>query len=305
MSGWSPASTHTTSTERQSVHGLVHGDYRLDNMLFGQPGADRPLTVVDWQTVTWGPAMIDVAYFLGCALADDVRRDNYDALLGAYHDALGRDAPLSVDDVREGVRRQAFFGVMMAIVSPMLVERTERGDEMFMTMLRRHSQHVLDTDALVTLPDPAAPEPLAPSADDEGAHPPGADPLWSESWYADFVDEGQAVGGWFRLGVMPNEKIAWINALLCGPDIPTVAVNDFRGRAARRSGRREDRCHRADPCGHRALADLSRSVARQRSGVRRPVGAAARGGGATGRGLDGSRMDDCGDAISLPPHAAV
>ena len=27
--------------------GLVHGDYRLDNMLFGEPGADRPLTVVD------------------------------------------------------------------------------------------------------------------------------------------------------------------------------------------------------------------------------------------------------------------
>ncbi len=66
---------------RTFVHGLVHGDYRLDNMLFGQPGADRPLTVVDWQTVTWGPAMIDVAYFLGCALPDDVRRDNYDALL--------------------------------------------------------------------------------------------------------------------------------------------------------------------------------------------------------------------------------
>ena len=52
------------------VHGLVHGDYRLDNMLFGEPGADRPLTVVDWQTVTWGPAMTDVAYFLGCALTD-------------------------------------------------------------------------------------------------------------------------------------------------------------------------------------------------------------------------------------------
>ena len=57
------------------VHGLVHGDYRLDNMLFGEPGADRPLTVVDWQTVTWGPAMTDVAYFLGCALPDDLRRD--------------------------------------------------------------------------------------------------------------------------------------------------------------------------------------------------------------------------------------
>ena len=55
--------------------GLVHGDYRLDNMLFGQPGADRALTVVDWQTVTWGPAMTDVAYFLGCALPSELRRE--------------------------------------------------------------------------------------------------------------------------------------------------------------------------------------------------------------------------------------
>ncbi len=216
---------HADSPNR--VHGLVHGDYRLDNMLFGQPGADRPLTVVDWQTVTWGPAMIDVAYFLGCALPDDLRRDNYDGLLRAYHDALGRDSALTLDDVRDGVRRQSFFGVMMAIVSPMLVERTERGDEMFMVMLARHAQHVLDTDALSTLPAPTTPEALQPSFDDEGAHPPGVEPLWSESWYADFVDEGQGIGGWFRLGLIPNENRAWLNALLCGPGIPTVAVNDF------------------------------------------------------------------------------
>jgi hypothetical protein len=209
------------------VRGLVHGDYRLDNMLFGQPGAERPLTVVDWQTVTWGPAMTDVAYFLGCALVDDVRRDNYDALLGAYHQALGSDAPLSANDIREGVRRQSFFGVMMAIVSSMLVERTERGDHMFMTMLARHSQHVLDTDALATLPTPVVPKPLRPSDVDESSHPPGAEPLWSESWYADFVDEAHGVGGWFRLGLIPNQPTAWVNVLLCGPGMPTVAVNDF------------------------------------------------------------------------------
>jgi ecdysteroid kinase len=217
-------------SEADRVHGLVHGDYRLDNMLFGQEGADRPLTVVDWQTVTWGPAMIDVAYFLGCALADDLRRDNYDALLREYHAALGPDAVLSIDDVRDGVRRQTFFGVMMAIVSSMLVERTERGDDMFMVMLSRHAQHVLDSGALAALPEPAAPEALQPAGKDEGAHAPGAEPLWSESWYADFADEQQGVGGWFRVGLIPNQNTAWVNALLCGPGLPTIAVNDFHAR---------------------------------------------------------------------------
>ena len=114
----------------------------------------RALTVVDWQTVTWGPAGTDLAYFLGCALPAELRRAHYDELLGAYHQALGPDSPLTLDDVRAGVRGQSFFGVMMAIISSMLVVQTERGDEMFMTMLDRHCAHVLDTDALAVLPDP-------------------------------------------------------------------------------------------------------------------------------------------------------
>ncbi|MFY9767659.1 MAG: phosphotransferase [Mycobacterium sp.] len=209
------------------IHGLVHGDYRLDNMLFGAAGADRPLTVVDWQTVTWGPAMTDLAYFLGCALPVAERRSQYDALLDGYHTALGPDAPISLADVREGVRRQSFFGVMMAIVSSMLVERTERGDAMFMTMLQRHCEHVLDTDALATLPAPATIEPLRPSPDDESSHTATGEPLWSESWYADFADAANGFGGWVRLGLIPNQQTAWLHALLCGPDLPTVAVVDF------------------------------------------------------------------------------
>jgi hypothetical protein len=213
-------------SERARIEGLVHGDYRLDNMLFGIDGADRALTVVDWQTVSWGPALTDLSYFLGCALPTQDRRAHYDALLRAYHEALGPGAPLTVDDVAEGVRRQSFFGVMMAIVSSMLVERTERGDRMFMTMLQRHCDHVLDTDALATLPVAVAPEPLRPSEEDELAHTATAEPLWSESWYADFVDAAQGFGGWFRIGLIANQQTAWVHALLCGPDLPTVAVVD-------------------------------------------------------------------------------
>jgi hypothetical protein len=209
------------------IRGLMHGDYRLDNMLFGTAGADRPLTVVDWQTVSWGPALTDLSYFLGCALPTQDRRAQYDTLLRAYHDALGPAPSLTLADVREGVRRQSFFGVMMAIVSSMLVERTERGDQMFMTMLQRHCDHVLDSDALATLPLPAPPEPLRPSQQDEHAHPAGTEPLWSESWYADFVDAAQGLGGWVRIGLIPNQQTAWFHALLCGPDLPTVAVVDF------------------------------------------------------------------------------
>lgn len=114
----------------------------------------------------------------------------------------------------------------MAIVSSMLVERTERGDRMFMTMLQRHCDHVLDTDALAGLPSAESSEPLRPSAEDELAHTATAEPLWSESWYADFADTAQGLGGWFRLGLVANQQTAWVHALLCGPDLPTVAIVD-------------------------------------------------------------------------------
>jgi hypothetical protein len=216
--------------EAGRIQGLVHGDYRLDNMLFGTAGADRALTVVDWQTVSWGAPMADLAYFLGCALRTQDRRAHYDAFLRAYHEALGSAAPITLGEVREGVRRQSFFGVMMAIVSSMLVERTERGDRMFITMLQRHCDHVLDTDAVAALevaaPGAATPEPLRPSEQDEQPHAATAEPLWSESWYADFVDAAQGVGGWFRVGLVANQGVAWVHVLLCGPDLPTVAVVD-------------------------------------------------------------------------------
>jgi hypothetical protein len=116
---------------------------------------------------------------------------------------------------------------MMAVVSSMLVERTDRGDEMFLTMLDRHTSHVLDTGALDVLPAPETPQALTPDPVDESAHEPGDEPLWNESWYWDFADPAQGVGGWIRLGLVPNQNVAWINALVCGPDMPTVALVNF------------------------------------------------------------------------------
>jgi hypothetical protein len=68
---------------------------------------------------------------------------------------------------------------------------------------------------------------LQPNASDEDAHQPADAELWSESWYFDFADPGQDVDGWLRLGLIPHQGHAWINALLCGPHLPTIAVLDF------------------------------------------------------------------------------
>ena len=93
----------------------------------------------------------------------------------------------------------------MAIVASMLVERTERGDEMFMTMLARHSQHALDLDAdeLLAAADSAPAPPLRPAPHDEGRHAPGSEPLWNESWYFDAIARDGSIGAYVRVGLLP------------------------------------------------------------------------------------------------------
>ena len=51
---------------------LVHGDYRLDNLMFHPDGVG--VVAVDWQTAQIGPPARDLAYFLETSLRVDDRR---------------------------------------------------------------------------------------------------------------------------------------------------------------------------------------------------------------------------------------
>ena len=119
---------------RPLVPTAIHGDFRLDNMLFDGSGSARPVTVVDWQTVHVGSGPQDVAYFIGNAFADvDERREHEERLVRDVSRAAGRAR-------REGlhVRRSAgsstdvtaHASLIMAIAASMLVgpHRARRSD---------------------------------------------------------------------------------------------------------------------------------------------------------------------------------
>jgi hypothetical protein len=233
--------------ERVPPLGLVHGDYRLDNLLFsakratgdghaaggGSAGVDerRGLVAVDWQTVGWGEVMTDAAYFIGGALSTDDRRAHERELVREYYDALAENGvrDFSWEDCWEGYRRQTFLGILMTVAPAMLVERTERGDEMFLVSLSRYAQQVIDLDALALLPEPGSgrPQALRPEPADEARHAPSAEQLWNESWYFDAISEDGELGVYTRLGLYPNMGVAWVTAFVCGRGRPTVSVVDF------------------------------------------------------------------------------
>jgi len=66
----------------------------------------------------------------------------------------------------------------------------------------------------------------SPDPTDEGRHDHGPEPLWSESWYFDFAAADGTLGGYVRLGLLPNERRAWYWAYLVGEGRPLVAVRD-------------------------------------------------------------------------------
>jgi hypothetical protein len=124
---------------------LVHGDYRLDNMLFATGPGPAPLTVVDWQTTALGHGPSDLAYFVGAGLLPHDRRSAEGALVRRYASGL-EAAGVVVDEetLRVDYALGTASGYLMAVVASMIVGRTDRGDEMFCVMAERHAEQMAD-----------------------------------------------------------------------------------------------------------------------------------------------------------------
>lgn len=67
---------------------FIHGDFRLDNMLFGGCGEDG-FALVDWQLSGVGSGLYDIAYFLSMSLGTVLRREAEREALQAYREAVG------------------------------------------------------------------------------------------------------------------------------------------------------------------------------------------------------------------------
>jgi hypothetical protein len=83
------------------------------------------------------------------------RRRHEERLVAVYHDALvaGGVGHYSFDACFTDYRRYAFAGYLMAVGASMLVERTARGDEMFLAMARRHAAQIVDLRSDELIPD--------------------------------------------------------------------------------------------------------------------------------------------------------
>lgn len=130
-------------TRQSAARTIVHGDLRIDNILFA-PDGER-CWLVDWQTLGRGSGATDLAYLVGTSIADPFERaaadrPAFDHWIAALR---GRGIDPEPDALWTDYRIGALSGYFMAVFASMSVERTERGDEMFAVMAERPARQAL------------------------------------------------------------------------------------------------------------------------------------------------------------------
>lgn len=127
---------------------LLHGDYRLDNLLY-DPERTR-VTVVDWQTLTVGLPARDLAYFTGTSLVPELRSDVEAGLVGDYHrELVGHGvSDYTLDECWRDYRLGMPQIPLITTFGFAFSAATERGDDMVLTMLERGGRAIRELGTL-------------------------------------------------------------------------------------------------------------------------------------------------------------
>ena len=130
---------------------LLHGDFRLDNLLFGQEGGHRDVVLIDWQGIIVSKPTQDLAYFLTQNVTTDVRRKHEDELLERYHSALiehgvtGYSLAECWDDYKLSALFLWEYGV---VIGGTLDPANDRGVAFMSSLLERATAAITDHDLM-------------------------------------------------------------------------------------------------------------------------------------------------------------
>ncbi len=129
---------------------LLHGDYRLDNLMFAPDGS---VTVVDWQTISVGLPARDLAYFLSTSLMPDERAASEHDLVVTYHSRLLEHGvtDYSADECWRDYCLGMLHSPLITTLGTAFSSTTERGDAMALMMLERSCRAIRDLDTLALI----------------------------------------------------------------------------------------------------------------------------------------------------------
>jgi|TARA_B110000967_G_C18867461_1_gene553456 hypothetical protein len=119
---------------------VIHGDYRIDNMLLPVVDGAVEIVAVDWQNTTGGRGAHDIAYFSSQSCGPEMRGAIEMAALKRYHEVLMDEGVqgYSFDECLEDFR----VNLMITMITPIAIIGTmdsgnERGVELGRVLLER------------------------------------------------------------------------------------------------------------------------------------------------------------------------
>ncbi len=129
---------------------VLHGDYRLDNLMFGESADD--VVALDWQTAAVGSPTRDLAYFMATCLEPEQRRESERSLVELYHGEL---CSRNIDDYSfercfEDYRRDQLQATLITVIGAIYAtgERSASSDGMFLAMAKRSCAAIRDLGTL-------------------------------------------------------------------------------------------------------------------------------------------------------------
>ena len=138
----------------QAPRTLVHGDFRMDNMLFGQNPEHAPLLIVDFQGPLKGNGIQDFAYLLSHSTRTEVRREHEKAILQHYIDTLKEQGitDYSFDKAWEDYRLGVLYCWTVAVVIAGTMDPSnDRGFAWMSKMVERNGLAIDDLHCLELL----------------------------------------------------------------------------------------------------------------------------------------------------------
>jgi hypothetical protein len=144
-----PKATAVTGIVWQPPLVISHGDYRLDNMMFGRAGSASPIALIDWQGARSGPPLLDAAIYLSSCLSPEQRQAVERDLLRDYHSKLSAEGVdgFSLDDCWSSYRASSLYPLLLSIAVSVTIAQTERGDDMWTRMFLGAADLVMATEA--------------------------------------------------------------------------------------------------------------------------------------------------------------
>tara|TARA_B110000879_G_C11128887_1_gene495123 strand:+ start:716 stop:1774 length:1059 start_codon:yes stop_codon:yes gene_type:complete len=133
---------------------LIHGDFRMDNMLFGQAPEHDSLLVVDFQGALKGNGIHDVAYLLSHSAKTEVRREHERNLIERYSSGLinagvkDYSFEKAWNDYRIGV---LYSWTVAVVIAGTMDPANDRGFAWMSKMVERNGTAINDLDCLSLL----------------------------------------------------------------------------------------------------------------------------------------------------------